>query len=308
MRLLRRLDELGAITAVAEAEGLTRPAVSQQLAQLEAETGLHLVGRNGRRAVLTEEGRELVRTSARMFDEIDSVERHLEAQRAGIAGELRVSVFSSAAAHILPGALRALSLEHPELTVRVTENEPPDSLSDLAGNTTDVAIIDGYSLHPLDDQTIATPLLEDDLVAILPLGHPHAGLDRVPLHELRDEDWVISAKAAPFRAHLIATCRSHGFEPRITSECTQIETVVAMVRGGLGIAVLPQRAVAADDRSVVSRPLDPPMRRTILMAHSTSRPLHPAVPRLTAAILAHEGVRDVGSSDVTSDLLTHSVD
>jgi DNA-binding transcriptional LysR family regulator len=102
LRLLRELSFLGTISAVADSLGLTRPAVSQQLSQLEKDTGLVLVERAGRSVQLTGAGLRLVEQSHEVFESLERIDAEIAVTKESISGDLRISACPSIKSTVLP--------------------------------------------------------------------------------------------------------------------------------------------------------------------------------------------------------------
>ncbi|MGB8944021.1 MAG: LysR family transcriptional regulator, partial [Streptomyces sp.] len=117
LRSLVELTRRGTITAVAQALGYTPGGVSQQIAALEKAAGTPLLRRAGRRVELTDAGTTLARHAERILaTEAEAVEE-LERGRGTVSGTLLVGLFATAAAEILPPALRQVHEAHHELAV-----------------------------------------------------------------------------------------------------------------------------------------------------------------------------------------------
>src|SRR5687768_7943142 len=109
LRLLRELEARGTIAAVAEALSFTPSAVSQQLTQLERETGVALLERVGRGVRLTPVARSVLDRVDRVFAELDEVEALLASAAREPAGTITLTAFQSAALELVPAALTALA-------------------------------------------------------------------------------------------------------------------------------------------------------------------------------------------------------
>ncbi|MFC1433106.1 LysR family transcriptional regulator [Streptacidiphilus sp. N1-3] len=100
---------------------------------------------------------------------------------------------------------------------------------------------------------VVRPLLEDRLVGVVPVGHPLAGRggDRpVALDELAGEQWI--AGCPQCRGHLVDMCAEAGFAPRIDFATDDYPAVLGLVAAGLGVAVLPELALASARSTGVS--------------------------------------------------------
>ncbi|WP_229758088.1 LysR family transcriptional regulator, partial [Paraburkholderia caffeinilytica] len=112
LHLLHELSVLGTISAVAEAVRLTRPAVSQQLAQLEEELETVLIERSGRGVQLTPAGRRLVARATGLFEMVADIESEVAAANVEVSGEVRMSAFGSLASSVVPVAISRLLEQH----------------------------------------------------------------------------------------------------------------------------------------------------------------------------------------------------
>ncbi|RNF83104.1 LysR family transcriptional regulator [Lysobacter psychrotolerans] len=137
MALFARVVELGAMSAAARELGMTPSAVSQQLRQLEAETGVALLHRSTRRLATTEAGQAYYEGCAAMLHAAQSAERRLGDLRDAPRGELRVAAPVTFATRHLAPALAPLLREYPELSLRLFAE---DRQIDLLGERIDLAI------------------------------------------------------------------------------------------------------------------------------------------------------------------------
>lgn len=285
LSLLRQLASLRTISAVAEAEGLTRPAVSQQLAQLEQETGIALLERAGRSVRLTGAGRALLEESRALFAAMESVEAHLNLQRHEVSGEVRISAFSSVAMTLLPEAITTLERAYPSLTVKLSEQEPTEALLALTANRADVAIVDDLNVEEYNSDLFEHQhLLTDELFAVLPETHSLASLSSVDLTTLAGERWAVIASATSFQNYIAAACRAAGFEPRIGAECQHGSTVLKMVHRVGAVAVLPGLSLQGTHEGVAIRPLTTALTRNVHIAVRRGRSDRPAVRAVADAL------------------------
>ena len=162
LRLLRELKHRGTLAAVAEALAYTPSAISQQLSVLEAEAGVPLLERAGRRVRLTPAAERLVEHTEAILERLEQARADLDASAASIGGTVRVAAFHTTAHAVIPAALSALAAAHPALRVEVTEREPETSLPGLIAHEFDLALLEEYPGHPqrrrpeLDYRQLAT--------------------------------------------------------------------------------------------------------------------------------------------------------
>jgi len=286
LQLLREVGRRGTIRAAAAALSITPSAVSQQLKILEAEAGVPLLEPQGRLVRLTEAGEMLVRHADAITAAIDAAESELAATREEVTGTLRIAAFPTAARSILPGVIAELGRAHPRLRLTLRDLETAESLEALRLDEVDLAVVDVY-----DEATrIREPgielqeLMEEPLWIALPEGHA-SGAGSVALASLADEPWIMDTEASNIGGAVIRACERAGFVPHIRSNCRDYSVIIALVEAGLGVAVLP--GLALRDREIRARvaPLDPPLRRRVLVAVKPGRRSHPAVAALLAALV-----------------------
>lgn len=278
LRLLRELSFLGTISAVADSMGLTRPAVSQQLSQLEKDTGLVLVERAGRTVRLTGAGIRLVEQSHEVFESLERIDAEIAVTKNSISGDIRISAFPSFSATVLPTAMALLRGSHSRLKVHMVEHEPAEAIIDLMAKRADVAILDNLSHQdPRNEAVFYQPLFADDFYVVMSEQHPYRKLDTVPLAHLASEDWALNRSARIYHTSIVDACLAEGFRPNITCDCKDTTTVLQMLRAGLAISVLPGLALIGRHTGLVVRPLDLALRREVLFATLKGRANHPAI-------------------------------
>ena len=243
LRVLQAIAEHGTLTAAAAALGTSQPAVSQHVRRMERRLGTALLDRAGRTVRLTEAGQVL----ARHGESVGAAVRAASAQVAALtglrAGVVRVVAFPSSSATLLPVALAAMRRDHPGLTVRFDEVEPPASLHLLRTGACDIALAFAYPGSDLGrgaddlDGLVTRHLLADPTFVVLPAGHGTTDAPDLHLADLVDETWIAGCPRC--RGHLLASCAAHGFSPRIDYATDDYATVLALVAAGLGVALLP---------------------------------------------------------------------
>jgi len=147
LRLLRELKIRGTIAAVADALSYSSSSVSQQLSLLEAEAGVPLLTKVGRRVQLTPQAELLVVHTALLLERVEQMETELESSLTEVRGTVRLAVFQSAALGIIPQALTLLAAEYPALRVEITQREPENALFEVWARDFDLVIAEQYPGH-----------------------------------------------------------------------------------------------------------------------------------------------------------------
>ena len=278
LRTLRAIVEEGTFGRAATRLGYTQSTVSQQIAALERSLRGPVFDRpGGPRAVrLTPLGELVLERGRRLLGDAEALGAAVERFHAG-EGRIDIGTFQSVSAVILPALVSRLLDEHPGCEVRLSEEEPEDPrIGEL-----DLLFYDG----PVADEVESVKLLDDPYVVVARPGAFDS--DVIGVDELGGHDMV----AWP------ATCDQPRLEevlggPRIVFRSANNETLLAMVRSGLGFAVLPELAVTGvDDRLRVHR-LEPTPWREIHL----HRPRHrgPSPLALRAIELARDIAAEIG--------------
>jgi DNA-binding transcriptional LysR family regulator len=100
-------------------------------------------------------------------------------------------------------------------------------------------------------------LLEDPMYLALPKGHPLAEKPNPRLQDLRDESWVQTSAASPCARHVVRSCHGAGFEPIVSFESDDFQTVQGLVAAGVGVALIPELALSSVRDDIVIRELHP---------------------------------------------------
>lgn len=282
LRMLQELSVLGTISAVADAMSLTRPAVSQQLALLERETGLILFERSVRGVALTGAGQRLVARAETLFALVNDIEAELALSAEAVSGEIRIAAFGSVGSTIVPDAIAILLKAHPGLEIVFTEMEPSEGLKAAAAKKVDIAVVDDLTpVAPFTASLDFRPLCVDKFAVVLSTDHRLAGRDRrgIALRDLEDEHWALNDLAVTYQNFVASECYAAGFNPKIRCSCRNIAGTLEFVRSGHFISVLPYLALRhiVDDPDFRIFALKPGLSRQIFLSLPKGISRRPAV-------------------------------
>src|SRR4051794_19248377 len=213
LRVLREVAVQGSFSAAADALSFTQPAISRQIATLEAETGQALVERGARGIRLTVAGELLVEHAGVILDRLAAAEHQLEALAGLNGGRLRVGAFPSANATLIPLALSAFDRDHPEVCLSLVEARSPECAALIGAGELDIAVVSD-SEGELGEELELEPLMEDPMYLALAREHPLAGRASITMADLEDEIWIEGRGNIVSHA-LRAAAAKAGFEPRI---------------------------------------------------------------------------------------------
>ena len=252
--------ELGSLTRAAEALDSTQSRISHVLSAMEEEYGFCLMQRSRSGVTLTEAGAMLLPKMEAILRQHRELEALIADSRNANAGTVRLGTFTSVAVHWLPGMIQAFQSAHPQVELKMFSGDYADVEQWLGDGTVDLAFV---SL-PAPENTRAIPLVEDELLAILPKGHPLANQPRIDAAELGREPFISLPKRSDHDIH--RALDKAGITPNIRFTTKDDYAVIAMVEQGLGISIVPELLVRGRGQRVELRPLEPRSTRTIALA------------------------------------------
>jgi DNA-binding transcriptional LysR family regulator len=234
LEMLCEVVTRGSFSAAAEALSYTQSAVSQAIARLEAETGATLVVRGRRGVRPTAAGSTLVEHAEAIFAQVEAAEADLAAVLGVRAGRLRVASFPSAGATLMPLAVATFRERHPDVTLTLAEGEPEEIAPRLRAGEFDLALLFEFpgAREPAAGAHTSVTLLEDPMYVALREDHPLASKVGLSLADLGDEQWVQTSASSPCARHVVRSCLAAGFEPVVTFESDDYETIQGLVAAG----------------------------------------------------------------------------
>jgi len=296
LRVLVAVAQHGSVTAAARSLNYAQPSVSHHLARLEAETGARLTQRSGRGIRLTDAGRLLAGRAEEILGRLDAAERELAAHVEQRQERIRLAVFASALATIVPAALSRLAAGHPGIDLLLSEAEPPEAMRMLRAGQVDVALVSRHTQNgtpvgpPAAAEGARTRLILDEQVHLVtrprhrgaqaasqpgasqpcgtqPGGQPtadEAGLPDLAAHA--HSPWIAGCEHC--RGHLIWLCQHAGFSPKIAFTTDDHVAAQALVAAGLGVTIMPGLAIsAARHPGIHSQPLPGAWRQVLAVTY-----------------------------------------
>ena len=275
LRALQAVAEEGSVGRAAERLGFTQSAISQQIAGLERAVGAKVFDRHGgpRRAELTPTGVVLLEHAGFVLEQLRTAEDSLRSLRAGEVGRLIVGSFQSISVNVLPEVIGRLRGERPGLSVRAIEIDDNDELiAHLLADELDLSFLVGMPDHPGIE---AVPVLVDPFVLVTRVGCEPI-VDPTDLHDVA----MIGQPMCACQLSIDDALREFGVEPDYVFRSNDNSAVQAMVRAGMGCAIMPNLAVDANDPGVIVTHLHPPLPpRLVVLARRRGRTLIPAADR-----------------------------
>jgi DNA-binding transcriptional LysR family regulator len=277
LRTFRAVAEQLSFSAAAHELSISQPSVSYQVKELEAALGLPLLDRLGKRVRLTEAGQVLYGYARRTLALLDEAALAMEQMRGIERGTLRVGASNTVGIYVIPLALGAYKRLHPNLAVSL-EIGSRDSLQErVLQGALDLAVL---SAPIPDPDLVSVPFMEDELVMVVPAGHPLAGRPELTLRDLASESFLMREPGSGTRVAVDMVARRAGVTLQVGMELGSNGAIKHAVEAGLGVAVLSRHAIELERRGgglVVVEIRDFPIPRPWSIVHLRRRQLPGAV-------------------------------
>ncbi|GKT23404.1 LysR family transcriptional regulator [Acidovorax sp. SUPP3334] len=286
LRTFALVLELGSFSAAALRLGVTQPAVSLQVRNLERRLSVRLIERLGRRVGPTPAGADLLahvpHVSAAVANAVSAATFH----SAGVTGRVRLGTGLTSCLYLLPPILHDLRRRYPSLSIIVSTGNTDDYVRRIEDNSIDAAIV---TLPIVSRAVAAIPIVQDELMAICrrgtcdwPAAVTPQMLNQYPLVKFEPgsstrgivDAWLSTGGGAP--------------PPAAVMEFDSVEAIKAMVAAGLGCSILPRMALSGYNRrndDLELRPLDPPLYRTQAIITRHDKPMNRGLQKVIEAIV-----------------------
>jgi LysR family cyn operon transcriptional activator len=267
---LIELRHLRHFLAVAEASHFTRaatqlhvtqPTLSHQIRQLEGQLNLALFDRIGRRIRLTAAGELLLPHARRVIRELQEAQAALSELHGLNGGQLKVGIMHTVSACVIPEIVSRFSAAHPAVRVTCIEMAVAEIESDLESGKLDL----GISFLPANRGSLeGERLFTEDVVLVLPLGHPLSARRSIKVSELANVPLVLLSAQYCTRQSIEDAFAEAGIRPEVRVEMNSIESILSTIRQAGLPSVLPSLALCQRDAGLVAVQLtDPNPRRSV---------------------------------------------
>ncbi|HXJ79667.1 MAG TPA: LysR substrate-binding domain-containing protein [Candidatus Methylomirabilis sp.] len=293
IRVFEAVTRTGSFAQAAERLGVTPPAVSLQIRQLEEAYGVRLFERLRKRVRLTSVGEELAPYAQRIVALAGDAERALEATRSFAGGRLRIVASATAAAYYLPPLLTRVRQRYPDIRVHLDVANSQRVRERIATLEGDVGVLGVETAHP---DLVFERLAEDPLVVVVAPGHPWGRRRRVALAELASQPLILREPGSASRQLVERRLHRVGARADPSMEIASNEVIKRAVEMGNGVSLMSAAIVRREVDAGQLRALtvsDDRLVRTIHLVYHRERQDSPMIHaiRQVARSLRREGRR-----------------
>ena len=258
LRALVALSDLKLIARVSEALGVTQPAVSKQIAELEKIVGVPVVTRDRNRLYLTPIGARLAEHARQALGQLDRAAFDIEAMTSGVSGSVAVGVVSSVAPTLLPSTISLFKRSTPQANVSVSEGHFVELLPQLEAGALDLLIARVW--QPQEVAGInQMALFSEPVVVVAGHNHPLAQETAVKWADVAKFPWILPKPNSVARQAVDALFATNGLSPPTnTISSLSLALNVELLRVMPALGLLPQRLAQTQARrgELVTLPLD----------------------------------------------------
>jgi DNA-binding transcriptional LysR family regulator len=260
LKMLLAAIDTGSISAAARALGVTQPAATQQLRELERGLGVRLLERARGRVIATAAGETLLASARRAQDAVEDVVSAARRLRTGDIGRVRLGTGATACIHLLPPTLSAVKRRMPGLEIVVFTANTPEILRRIEAGALDIALV--TAPRRLSHSLAKTRIAIDPLVAVIPeaLAPKRAAISAAEIARL---PLILYETGGGTRQIMEAWFRRAGVAPQPIMELDNVEAIKVLVASGLGASIVPELAVKDGLRGAVVLPLRPASSREL---------------------------------------------
>lgn len=274
LRYFVTLAETGNFHRAAERLNMSQPPLTVAIRKLEDELGAPLFVRSARGVTLTPAGRASLDIAHATLAQADRFRDVVREGAAGERGRLRVGFVGSATFEILPRVIPEYRRLHPGVELMLQEATSVEIGRKLVAGELDVGLV---RLPLMETAAIDTQIIDpDELHAALPSDSPLARDDEVQLKALAEEPFILQSRISVLHSVTLKACHMAGFVPIVAQEAAQLSAVLALVRSGLGVALVPSCAARSVPHGV----------RLVRLAQRVPIETGVALPRVGAGLMA----------------------
>jgi DNA-binding transcriptional LysR family regulator len=277
---------------------MTQPPLSRQVQILERILDVALFERTSRSVRLTPAGQSFLVEARRLLKQAEGAALLARRVAAGRAGAIGIGFTATSAHSCLPDLVAACRRQLPDVTLVLREMVSGDQFEALGNGQIDAGL-----LRPpvVQAGTASFRVAEERLMAALPEDHPLAQAPSLSLRDFAGEPFIMYApyEARYFHDLVIELFARSGLLPDYVQHLSQIHSILALVRSGLGISIVPEAALHLYSRGVVLRPLDLASPRSaelyIAWRQDNDNPLLPAILDIARGLAEQHRLAEVGT-------------
>jgi DNA-binding transcriptional LysR family regulator len=245
LEIVKAIAETGSFTAAGARLHVSQSAISRQILLLEDEFHERLFVRLGRRVQITAAGEALLQLSHRVFNDIRDTSASITDRQKVLTGTINIVGGMTVCLYVFPPLLKEFRKHHPQVEIKVATGGTQRLMRRVRNGQADLALL----TLPVDDPALTSvPVLREELMLVMPAGHPLSSKDSVGVEALVGQPFIIFEQGSNTRRTLDEFFVREQIKPKIVTETENVEIIKSMVAAGLGVAIVPFQSVERETR------------------------------------------------------------
>ena len=254
-----RAVELGSLSKAAEELGYTQSGISHMMQSLEEEVGFPLMVRTSSGIQANSEGEMLLPVIRQLLNTNESLEQYIAKIKGADTGRIRIAAYPSVATYWLPGIIRDFQKDYPHVEIQIIEGGTDIIEGAMERREADLCLYAGGEGKNFE----WLPLCEDQMLALVPPGHPLAEGEFVPLEGFLTEHFIMPMQGYDGEVHDILAKLPQ--QPHILFSACSDYAIISMVAKGLGVSILAGLLLRNYPNDAVALPIRPAQSRMLGM-------------------------------------------
>jgi LysR family transcriptional regulator, nitrogen assimilation regulatory protein len=274
------LSDIGSLSRAAAILGVTQPALSRQLGELEKSLGLRLFDRNGRGVVVTDDGQAFLGHAQKIIGQMQSAVADMQARQEKPRGRIRVGLPPRVANEISTDLVLHFREKYPEASISISEALSLPLREWLIAGRIDLAVLFGPNLTP---QLFYKDIASEELVLVSSTRLPY----EIPFEKLREFPLVLPSFPHSVRHLIEGISKQRDLTLNIVAEVDSMRSILPLVQHGVASAIVPSGALnlwTARTPPQVASIIEPSIKNRLVVAMAVARPSSPLT-RFTQSIL-----------------------
>jgi DNA-binding transcriptional LysR family regulator len=238
-----RVAETKSISRAAEELFVTQPAVSKQIKALEVELGSRLFDRLGKKVHLTRTGEALYGHALKILRSVEEAKAIVKSLSSECSGELVIGTSDHISLHRLPDVLKSYIAAHPKVDLKLRCHRSETILEMVTKNLVDLGVV---TLPRVTANLVSKVIWRDPMSLVFPKCHDLESSKKIRLRDIVKYGLILPEPGTTTREAINDAFSKRKLVPNVKMEVAYIETIKGLVKAGLGISILPDKAVQAE--------------------------------------------------------------
>lgn len=233
-KVMLAVDHHGSFTRAGLELGYTQSGITQMMKTLEKDVGFSLFKKVGHGTFLTDEAKALLPAIRSLLHAEEVIRQEIASLKGAQTGTIIIGTYLSCSIHWIPKIIQEFQQKHPDIHFKIIQGSEGELAEWIQERKVDI----GFLSYQSEQRYQFLPVMNDELFAVLPKGHPLAAQDAIPIEDFNDQPFIITEYTPGSDIHRIL--KEHQVTPDIRYVTVNEFSSLSMVEHNLGLAILPR--------------------------------------------------------------------